>query len=162
MSSSDAGSGRPGDFDFLAGAWTIRNRRLKTRWAGGDDWELFDGASTCWTVLGGAGSIEELRIPDATPRGLGIRLLDVSRGVWSDYWTTNGSGLVVPPPMHGEFKNGVGTFIATDDRDGEIPIWSRGVWDRITPTGCRWHQAFSRDGGKTWEDNWFMDWTRAG
>ena len=36
----------------------------------------------------------------------------------------------------------------------------RGVWDRITPTSCRWHQSTSKDGGKTWDYNWYMDWTR--
>lgn len=154
------GSGKAGDFDFLAGRWTIKNRRLKTRWAAVEDWELFDGAATCWTVLDGRGSIEELNIPPGRARGLGIRLLDVERGVWSDYWTGSGSGVVVPPPMTGAFDGGVGTFIATDERDGEIAIWSRGVWDRITPTSCRWHQAFSRDEGQTWHGNWFMDWTR--
>ncbi len=160
---STRGSGRTGDFDFLAGRWSIKNRRLKQRWvpAAQQAWELFDGDSTCWTVLGGKGSIEELRIPVGEPRGLGIRLLDVERGWWSDYWTGTGSGVAVSP-MWGEFKDGAGTFVATDDRDGDIVIHSRGVWDRITPTSCRWHQAFSRDGGKTWEDNWFMDWTRVG
>ena len=151
---------RAGDFDFLAGSWTIKNRRLKTRWSGSDEWEHFDGNSTCWTVLGGAGSIEELRIPVDQPRGLGIRLLDTERGLWSDHWVSRGSGVIVSSPMWGAFKDGVGTFVATDDHDGEIAIWSRGVWDCITPTGCRWHQAFSRDCGKTWEDNWFMLWTR--
>jgi hypothetical protein len=161
MSSSEAkGSGRAGDFDFLAGRWTIKNRRLKTRWASSDDWELFDGDSTCHTVLGGLGSIEELRIPAGQPRGLGIRLLDVAKGLWSDHWVSSASGVIAPTPMWGEFKDGAGTFLATDDSDGDTPIWSRGVWDRITPTSCRWHQAFSRDGGMTWEDNWFMDWTR--
>jgi hypothetical protein len=53
----------------------------------------------------------------------------------------------------------VGTFIADDADDGQ-PIKVRGVWDRITPTSCRWHQAVSRDGGKVWEENWFMDWVR--
>lgn len=153
-------TGRAGDFDFLAGSWTIKNRRLTTRWVGSDDWELFDGDATCWTVLGGLGSIEELRIPAGQPRGLGIRLLDTDKGLWSDHWVGSGQGVIVPSPMWGEFNNGVGTFIATDDRDGDIAIHSRGVWDRITATSCRWHQAFSRDGGATWEDNWFMDWTR--
>ena len=156
------GSGKAGDFHFLAGSWTIKNRRLKTRWTDSNDWELFDGASTCWTTLGGLGSIEELRIPGDTPRGLGIRLLDVDKGLWSDYWTSSASGLITPSPMCGEFKDGVGTFVAIDDTDGDIPIHSRGVWDRVTPTSCRWHQAYSRDGGLTREDNWFMDWTRVG
>lgn len=62
--------------------------------------------------------------------------------------------------MWGAFKGGVGTFTATDDTDGEIAIWSRGVWDSITPDSCRWHQAFSRDEGKTWEHNWLMECAR--
>lgn len=154
------GSGRPGDFDFLNGSWTIRNRRLKTRWVGSDDWEEFDGEARCFGVLGGRGSIEELSIPPGQPRGLGIRLLDVERGLWSDYWVPSAAGVIAPAPAWGAFEGGAGVFVAADDRDGEIPIHSRGVWDRITPTRCRWHQAFSRDGGRTWEDNWFMEWTR--
>jgi len=26
--------------------------------------------------------------------------------------------------------------------------------------GCRWEQAFSPNGGRTWEDNWLMEFTR--
>ncbi|HEU4732807.1 MAG TPA: hypothetical protein VFT22_33155, partial [Kofleriaceae bacterium] len=29
------------DFDFIAGAWTLQNRRLKARWAGSHDWDEF-------------------------------------------------------------------------------------------------------------------------
>jgi hypothetical protein len=154
------GHARPGDFDFLEGTWSIRNRRLKTRWVGSEDWELFEGQAVCQSVAGGTGSIEQLRFPPDRPRGLGIRLLDETRGLWSDHWVAHGQGVIVPAPMWGEFVEGVGTFLATDDRDGEIAIWSRGVWDSITPTSCRWHQAFSRDGGVTWEHNWFMQWTK--
>ena len=159
---SSRGTARAGDFDFLAGRWSIKNRRLKQRWVplAQQEWETFDGDSHCWTVLGGLGSIEELRIPVGQPRGMGIRLLDRDKGLWSDYWVANGTGEIVPPPMWGAFKDGAGTFIATGERDGDIAIHSRGVWDRITSTSCRWHQAFSRDGGATWEDNWFMEWTR--
>jgi hypothetical protein len=64
-----------------------------------------------------------------------------------------------PPPLTGGFEGGVGTFLADDEDDGK-PIQVRGVWDRITPTSCRWHQATSRDGGKSWVHDWFMDWTR--
>ena len=37
-----------------------------------------------------------------------------------------------------------------------------GIWDRITPSSCRWRQGVSRDAGATWEDTWLMDWTRVG
>jgi hypothetical protein len=152
------GSGKAGDFDFLAGAWSISHRRLKT--PGGNDWDVFKGEATCWTILGGVGSVEELRIPERDFSGMGLRLLDVEKRLWSDHWVNARSGVLGCPGMAGAFENGAGTFIA-DDVDGDRPIKVRGVWDRITATSRRWHQAISRDGGKQWEGNWFMDWVRA-
>ena len=55
---------------------------------------------------------------------------------------------------------GDGVFL-TDDVDGDTPIKVIGLWDQITETSCRWRQGVSRDGGKTWEWNWIMGWTRA-
>jgi hypothetical protein len=37
----------------------------------------------------------------------------------------------------------------------------RFIWSRIGPTSARWEQAFSADGGASWEMNWIMDFTRA-
>ena len=150
--------GKPGEFDFLSGAWKISHRRLKT--PGTEDWDIFQGEATCWSILGGVGSIEELRIPARDFSGMGLRLLDVKERVWSDFWVNGKSGVLAPPGLNGGFENGVGTFIA-EDMDGDRPVWSRGVWDRIAPTSCRWHQATSHDGGKTWQGNWTMDWVRA-
>jgi hypothetical protein len=149
--------GEIGDFNFLAGNWSIQNRRLKT--PGTNDWDEFPGEATVWTVLGGVGSIEELRIPARNFSGIGIRLLDIEKHVWADFWVNGKSGVLSPPPLTGVFKNGAGIFEA-DDMDGDKPIRVRGVWDRITPKSCRWYQAISRDAGKTWAENWVMAWTR--
>jgi hypothetical protein len=149
--------GKPGEFDFLAGQWTIAHRRLKT--PGTTDWDEFAGEATCWSILGGIGSIEELRIPARKFSGMGLRLLDVERKVWSDFWVNAASGVLTTPGTTGGFVDGVGVFEARDTDDG-TPIVVRGVWDRITPRSCRWHQTVSRDAGKTWQPNWFMDWTR--
>jgi len=151
-------AGKPGDFDFLAGRWAIAHRRLKA--AGGKDWDEFTGEATCWTILGGVGSVEELRIPARNFSGMGLRLLDLDQKIWSDFWVNGKSGVLTTPGTTGGFANGIGTFEA-DDKDGDVSIKVRGVWDRITPTSCRWHQAVSRDGGATWEPNWFMDWRRS-
>lgn len=40
------------------------------------------------------------------------------------------------------------------------PVKIKAVWDKITPSSCRWYQTMSRDGGKTWEYGTYMDWTR--
>lgn len=150
--------GKPGDFDFLAGNWKITHRRLKT--PGTTDWDEFEGEATCWTILGGVGSVEELRVPARNFAGMGLRLLDVEKRIWNDFWVNGKNGVLTTPGQTGVFENGVGTFTA-DDKDGDKPIKVKGVWDRITPRSCRWWQAVSWDDGKTWEENWFMDWTRA-
>lgn len=151
------GNGKPGEFDFLSGEWRISHRRLKTM--GTEDWDFFKGEATCWSILGGVCSIEELRIPARNFSGIGLRLLDVEARVWADHWVNAKSGVLGCPGLNGSFEDGVGTFTA-DDFDGDKPIQVRGVWDRITKTSCRWHQAVSRDGGKSWDGNWYMDWTR--
>ena len=150
-----APTAKPGDFDFLAGEWKIRNKRLIQ-----GAWTTFDGESTVHRIWGGAGSIEELRIPVGSYLGMGLRLLDVEQKLWGDYWVSAKSGVVVPPAALGSFVNGVGTW-DSDDTDGDKPIIVRGVWDQITPTSCRWYQATSHNDGKTFEDNWVMHWTRA-
>jgi hypothetical protein len=144
-----------GEFNFLEGKWRIAHRQLK-----GKDWDTFEGEATCWTILGGAGSIEELRIPARNFAGLGIRLLDTKQRVWGDYWSNARDGVIVGPPTDGVFRDGVGTFISDGEDKGQ-QIKVRGVWDRITSATCRWRQGISRDGGKTWVDTWIMDWTRA-
>lgn len=145
-----------GDFGFLAGNWKISHRRLKK--PGDKDWDVFTGEATVWSALNGKASIEELRIPARDFFGMGVRVFHVEKRLWADHWVSGKNG-VLNEPMMGSFENGVGTFIA-DEMDGDKPIKARGVWDRITAASCRWHQATSSDGGKTWQENWFMDWVR--
>jgi len=147
--------GKPGDFDFLSGEWRIHNRMLEK-----GEWIEFPGEATVVGILQGIASIEELRIPARGFSGMGLRLLDVEKQVWSDHWVNAKSGVVAVPGQSGGFVDGVGTF-TSQDLDGETRVIYRGVWDRITGTSCRWFQGYSRDGGTTWADTWFMDWTRA-
>lgn len=148
--------GKPGDFDFLAGKWKIQHRRPK---ADGKGWDEFEGEASCWTILGGVGSVEELRIPARNFSGMGLRLLDVEKKLWSDFWVNARSGVLTTPGTTGHFRDGVGTFVSEEMDEGK-PILVRGLWDGIGDGRCRWQQAVSRDGGKTWDVNWYMDWTR--
>ena len=149
-----AATGKPGDFDFLSGEWTIQNRQLKN-----GNWESFGGEATVHGILGGVASVEELRIPSRGFSGMGLRLLDIERKLWADFWVNAKSGVLSPPPTWGSFVDGVGTWDA-EDVDGDKPVIYRGVWDQITPKSCRWYQASSRDDGKSWQQSWVMHWTR--
>ena len=78
------------------------------------------------------------------------------------YSILGGSGNVVHrllPPVHGTFEHGVGEFFGDDEHNGQpVQVHFRG--SGITPTSARWEQAFSADGGDTWETNWIMSYSR--
>lgn len=146
-----------GDFDFLTGEWKIHHRRLKNGTT--DVWEESESGATVHRVLDGMGSIEELRKPDGSFMGMGVRVWLPQEKKWADHWTGVYNG-IVNPAQKGEFIDGEGVFISDEEVDGVKWLY-RGVWDKITPNSCRWHQASSKDGGKNWEWNWWMDWMRA-
>lgn len=149
------GTGR-GDFDFLTGEWSIRHRKRTS--PDRDEWTEFASSATVHRVLDGAGSIEELRNPNGSYMGMGVRTWLPKQEQWADHWTSAGDGVVNPPQL-GRFIDGEGIFITEETVDGTA--WSyRGVWDRIAPGSCRWHQSSSSDGGKSWTWDWWMEWTR--
>ncbi len=147
--------GQPGDFDFLTGEWRIHNRSIVN-----GEWLEYPGEATVHAILGGVCSVEELRIPARNFSGMGLRLLDVEKRVWSDHWVHARVGVVTTPGQLGSFENGAGIFVTDDVADGQ-PVKYVGVWDDITPRTCRWRQASSRDRGQTWDQNWIMEWVRA-
>ena len=62
-------------------------------------------------------------------------------------------------PLVGGFENGRGVFYAQDTFNGR-PIQVRFVISDITANSARFEQAFSADGGRTWEVNWIAVDTR--
>ncbi len=145
-----------GDFDFLTGNWKIRHLRLKDGTK--DEWQRFDSGATVHRVMNGQGSIEELRKADGSDMGMGVRVWLPLEKKWADHWTGAANG-VVNLPQKGEFIDGEGIFISEEVVEGVQWLY-RGVWDRIGDGTCRWHQSASSDGGKSWDWNWWMEWTR--
>jgi len=147
-----------GDFDFYTGTWDVANRRLQQRHVGSDDWDLFPAVSVAHSFFAGAGNFDEITFPTRGFSGATVRTYDPDRQQWSIWWMNSWDGLITPPVV-GRFEDGVGTFYG-DDTDGEIPVRVRFIWSDITPASARWEQAFSTDGGRTWETNWVMTSTR--
>lgn len=147
----------PRDFDFLAGEWRVRHRRLRVRNAGCKDWDIYEGASRFQILLGGVANVDENVFPQGRA-GLTFRTLDQETGTWSIYWLTAAQGVLLPP-VHGGFIGETGAFLGADT-DGPHPILCRFHWRR-DPAAPHWEQAFSYDGGQTWETNWTMDFVHA-
>ena len=152
-------AGKAGEFDFLSGEWAISHRQLRS--SNPDVWDTFEGEATCWSILDGTVSIEELRIPSRNFSGMGLRMLDQQKQLWSDFWVNARTGAFLAPGVVGGFADGRGVFIS-DESEADQRILVRGTWDSITTSSCRWQQATSRDGGQTWDTNWSMAWSRVG
>jgi hypothetical protein len=150
------------DFDFLVGHWQVHHRRLKERLADNHEWIEFEGSSVVRKILGGSGISDDnmLEFPGGTYRAAGMKSFDAKSGQWSIWWLDGRTPLgPLDPPVRGGFRDGTGTFFADEVLNGR-PIRVRFTWSAITPTSCHWEQAFSVDGGATWETNWVMDFRR--
>lgn len=145
------------DFDFFFGHWNVHNRRL----AGSTEWIEFEATSDCHPNLGGLANEDEFRTDFWEGFcGMSFRFFDPSQKTWSIYWADNRTG-ALQPPVVGSFQGDQGVFEGPDTFAGK-PILVRYSWSRVTTPTPRWEQAFSSDGGKTWETNWIMDFTRDG
>ncbi len=150
------------DFDFLHGAWNVRHRRLTARLKRSDAWEEFSGTSATRPIMGGMGNLEDnvLNFPGGAYRAVALRSFDPDKGLWAIWWLDGRHPHMLDVPVVGQFSDGIGTFLADDMFEGR-PIKVRFRWSRETPGTCRWQQAFSDDGGQTWETNWVMDFRKA-
>jgi hypothetical protein len=151
------------DFDFLVGKWKVHHRQLTQRLANGHEWIEFDGTSELWMTMGGMGNVDDnyLGKPGGAYRAMSVRAFDPQKQVWSIWWLDARHPHTIEPPVVGNFSfvNGIGTFEGDDTFNGK-PIRVRYTWSNISKTTATWEQAFSPDGGKTWEMNWHMDFTK--
>ena len=147
------------DFDFLVGHWRVHHRKLKERLANSHEWIEFEGTLFSQPLMVGYSNVDDLvlNVPGAPYRGVALRSFDPKSQQWLIWWLDSRNPLgSLDPPMRGGFKNGVGTFYGDDTLNGK-PVRARFIWSGITPTSCHWEQAYSPDGGKTWETNWAQD-----
>jgi len=160
ISTSEA-RGSTHDFDFLVGRWAVQHRRLKVRLEHSKEWEAFSGTCETRLILGGQANVDDnvLELPGGTYRAATMRVFDPADKIWAIWWFDSRHPHTLDPPVVGGFQNGVGMFFADDHFKGR-PIKARFIWSDITATKARWQQAFSEDGGATWETNWVMEFTR--
>jgi hypothetical protein len=149
------------DFDFEIGSWKIHLKRLDGRLTGSTTWVEFDGTSVTRKVWGGRAQLEQFETDSAAGghiEGLTLRTFNPKTRQWSLYWANSKDGLLVPPQI-GQFKNGLGEFYAQDTWNDKL-IFVRFIWSDTTTNVPHFEQAFTDDGGKTWEVNWITDQTR--
>jgi hypothetical protein len=148
------------DFDFEIGTWKSHIHRLVHPLTGSSTWADYDGTSVVRKIWDGRANMVELEVTglDGHIEGLSLRLYNPVSHQWSlNFVSSTGGALGVPTV--GEFNNGRGEFYDQEMINNRM-VLVRGIWSDITPTSGRFEQAFSDDGGKTWEVNWIATDTR--
>ena len=148
------------DFDFLVGTWKVHHHRLVERLKCSTDWEEFEGDTVDRKILNGLGNLDEniLHRKTGSVHAMSLRLFNPESKEWSIYWSTDLTG-TLDVPMVGGFTDGRGEFYSHEVFQGRH-IFCRFIWSKITANSAQWEQAFSIDGGKTWETNWMNTFER--
>ncbi len=151
------------DFDYAVGTWKFHLKRLKKRLAGSTEWIELDGTTDCRKILDGRGEVEEMNVESADKslhiQGLAVRLYNPKSHQWSIYWADAGDGVMEQNPMVGQFTDGRGEFYNQQMFEGRA-VYARFTWTNMNTNTPHFEQAFSADGGKTWETNWITDQTK--
>jgi len=148
------------DFDFEIGTWKTHLSRRLNPLTGSATWVEYEGTTVVRKIWDGRANLVELKVdgPAGRIEGLSLRLYNPQSHQWSLNFANSNGGAMSQPTI-GEFKNGRGKFFDQETLNARA-IFVRFVISDITPTSCHFEQAFSNDGGKTWEVNWIATDTR--
>lgn len=148
------------DFDFEIGRWRAHVKKLVHPLSHSTEWDELSGIVVTRTLPMLEGWNEsEMQVDSPTSHNhieiLAVRLYNPSTHQWAIYGSSIKTG-VFDPPMIGQFSRGRGELYSQDTWQGRA-IYVRFIWQSIDANRTRLEQAFSEDGGKTWETNWIYD-----
>ncbi len=145
------------DFDFNFGKWRTHIKNLQHPLSGSTTWVKLEGTVTVRKVWDGRASLEEIEAdgPGGHFEGTTLFLYNPKSHQWSQTFANSESGSLEVPSI-GEFKNGRGEFYSQEVYNGRA-VLVRGIWSEIKTDTHRFEQAYSDDGGKTWETNFIAN-----
>ncbi|MDB6163848.1 MAG: hypothetical protein JWL98_1280 [Xanthomonadaceae bacterium] len=153
------------DFDFEIGTWKTHLKRLLhplsgARLSESSEWVEYEGTTAVRKVWKGRANLVELIAdgPAGHFEGLNLRLYNPQSRQWSLNFANAATGSLGQPTI-GEFRNGRGEFYDQEDFNGRA-VLVRFLIMPVDANTIRFEQAFSDDGGKTWEVNWIATDTR--
>jgi hypothetical protein len=150
------------DFDWEIGTWATYVRVLRNPLSGKPaQWAEYRGTSVVKPLLDRRWSFVELSVkgPAGAIEGGSLRLYNPQTGQWSLNFANARDGMLTAPVFGGFDRAGRGTFYGSDLLDGRA-ILVRFIITKPSPNKARFEQAYSADGGASWEDNWVAEDTR--
>lgn len=148
------------DFDFDFGSWKMHAKRLLHPLTGSTTWVEMDGVTNVSKIWDGRANLAEVKAdgPAGTVELLALRWYNPATGQWNLDFATPNVGMLGVPGV-GEFKNGRCDFYDQETLGDRAILVRFSIWG-VTADTAQSEQAFSDDGGKTWEVNWVTHYTR--
>jgi hypothetical protein len=129
-------------FDFWLGEWQLS-------WA-----DTGSGTNTVQRILNGC-VIQESFSGEGF-EGISMSTFDLNTETWKQTWVDNSGGYL---DFSGSWQNDRMILQRAVQRDG-VGILQRMVWYNISTDTLDWNWEASRDGGRTWDVLWKIDYTR--
>ena len=147
-------------FDFDLGSWKTRSTRLMHPLTGSNDWVQLNGTSVVSKIWNGRANLAEYSADGPTGHLdlMALRWFNPTTHEWNINFATPNVGTLGVPGV-GVFKDGRTTFYDYEMVNGRSVLVRFSIWS-VTHDRARSEQAFSVDGGKTWEVNWINEYTR--
>jgi hypothetical protein len=144
------------DFDWEIGTWTTNVRVLRNPLsAKAPEWAEYRGTSIVRPLLGGRANFVELAVagPAGKIEGGSLRLYNPQARQWSLNYASLRNGMLTAPVYGGFDGQRRGLFYGQDMLDRRA-ILVRFIVVRVSKREVHFDQAYSADGGVTWETNW--------
>jgi hypothetical protein len=150
------------DFDWQFGTFKVHMTRQPHPLTSDDAWTELDGTVAVRPVWGGRANLAEVVAdgPSGHLEFLSLRLYDPQAQQWSLNFASSSRG-IFGMPMVGAFHDGRGEFYSFEPVN-ERMTWTRFVFADLKADSHRDEQAFSADGGRSWDVNWRNASRRAG
>ena len=145
-------------FDFWVGEWDVN---LRVRQPDGSWADQHRATAHIYPILNGKAVLElwsEDRVQGI--KGFSLRAYDPAAEEWALWlnWPQPNQGVL--GRLTGAFRHGRGEFFNEfPGQDGET-IRARYTFSDVGPDRLRWDDAYTRDGGQTWSNNWIMEFSR--
>ncbi len=150
---------RDREFDFWVGEWDVNLRTIQEDLTWKDS---IRSKAKIFRILDGKAILElwDEQRDGAAIRGFSLRHYDRESESWVLYLNWPGHNRSGISSLTGSFRHGRGEFFSTNENPDGTSSIERYTFCDVTPTSLRWDDAYSKDGGKTWKNNWIMEFSR--
>ncbi|NNE98410.1 MAG: hypothetical protein HKN25_05240 [Pyrinomonadaceae bacterium] len=145
------------EFDFWIGEWDVnlRVRQKDFTWK-----DQHKSVARIYSILDGKAILELWSESEKGINGYSLRYYNPEKGAWDLWLNWAGNNRSGTNGMECFFRHKRAECFSKRKVDANTNLISRYTFSDAQPNSVRWDDAYSRDGGKTWSNNWIMEFSR--